>query len=50
MNPGEIAVLIVAIVMIASIFKSRHRYRHLSENQPEERPENLRLREEVAEL
>jgi hypothetical protein len=50
MNPGEIAVLIVAIVMIASIFKSRHRFRHLSENQPQERAENLRLREEVAEL
>jgi flagellar motility protein MotE (MotC chaperone) len=50
MNPGEIAVLIVAIVMIASIFKSRHRYRHPAENPPQERSENLRLREEVAEL
>ncbi|HET6943461.1 MAG TPA: hypothetical protein VFH89_15005 [Sphingomicrobium sp.] len=50
MNPGEIAVLIVAMVMIASIFKSRQRYRHLSESQPPEHSENLRLREEVSEL
>ena len=50
MNPGEIAVLIVAIVMIASIFKSRHRYRHLTESRPPEHAENLLLREEVAEL
>ena len=50
MNPGEIAVLIVAIVMIASIFKSRHRYRHPSESQPPETAENLRLREEVSDL
>jgi hypothetical protein len=50
MNPGEIVVLIVAIVMIASIFKSRHRYRHLAERAPQEHSENLRLREEVAEL
>ena len=50
MNPGEMVVLIVAIVMIASIFKSRHRYRHRPEIEPEERAENLRLRDEVAEL
>lgn len=49
---GElIPVLIVAIVMTAVVMKSR--YRHLEKfgsQAPEERAENLRLREEVSEL
>jgi len=49
---GElIPVLIVAIVMTAVVMKSR--YRHLDKQglrSPEEQAENLRLREEVAEL
>ena len=49
---GElIPVLIVAIVMAAVVMKSR--YRHLDRQgakSPEDRAENLRLREEVSEL
>ena len=49
---GElIPVLIVAIVMTAIVMKSR--YRHLDKvgaQSPEERAENLRLREEVSQL
>ena len=49
---GElIPVLIVAIVMTAIVMKSR--YRHLDKvgaQSPEQRAENLRLREEVSEL
>lgn len=49
---GElIPVLIVAIVMTAVVMKSR--YRHLEKigsQDPEERIENMRLREEVSEL
>jgi hypothetical protein len=49
---GEmIPVLIVAIVMIAVVMKSR--YRHLDRQgsqSPEERAENLRLRDEVKQL
>jgi len=49
---GElIPVLIVAIVMTAVVMKSR--YRHLEKigsQSPEDRAENLRLREEVSEL
>jgi len=49
---GEmIPVLIVAIVMIAVVMKSR--YRHLDSRgaqSPEERAENLRLRDEVKQL
>ena len=50
MNPFEMVVLIVAIVMFASIFKSRHKYRREAEADPAEHSENIRLREEVAEL
>ena len=49
---GElIPVLIVAIVMTAIVMKAR--YRHLDKlgsQSPEDRVENLRLREEVSEL
>jgi len=54
MNPFEMVVLIVAIVMIASVLRARYGYRHRSGNDgaipAEERAETLRLREEVKEL
>lgn len=52
MNPFEMVVLIVAIVMVAGIFKARysHRHRALDDTDPAERLENQRLREEVSEL
>ena len=50
MNPFEMVVLIVAIVMIAGVLKTRHRHRGLEDSDPAERVENARLREEVAEL
>ncbi|MFL6720835.1 MAG: hypothetical protein ACJ8FT_03395 [Sphingomonas sp.] len=57
MNHGEItAVLIVAIVMIASIIRAKHgygrsgRYRDQPGTGPQEHAENRRLREEVGEL
>jgi uncharacterized protein YlxW (UPF0749 family) len=50
MNPFEMVVLIVAIVMIAGVFKARHSHRLHREADPAERLENDRLREEVAEL
>ena len=53
MNGGEfMVVMIVAIVMCASIFKSRSRfhYRHDLENRDDTRVENQRLRDEVGEL
>ena len=52
MNPFEMVVLIVAIVMIASVFKVRHglRRRSRDEGEPAERNETLRLREEVRQL
>ena len=52
MNPFEMVVLIVAIVMFASIFKARysHGRRGLDDQDPVERVENQRLREEVSEL
>ena len=55
MNHGEItAVLIVAIVMIASIIRARYGYsrhgRRGAEVTAGEQAENLRLREEVKEL
>ena len=49
MNPFEMVVLIVAIVMVASVLKSRaHRRSHDAD--PVEHAENLRLRDEVKEL
>jgi uncharacterized protein YlxW (UPF0749 family) len=55
MNHGEVtAVLIVAIVMIASIIRARYGYgRHRQrggEISPSDQAENLRLRDEVREL
>jgi len=49
MNPFEMVVLIVAIVMIAGVFKSRHGSRRRNRNgaEPIEHAETLRLREEV---
>lgn len=51
MNPFEMVVLIVAIVMIASVFKMRQGPRHRrgrdEGDEPVERAETLRLREEV---
>jgi hypothetical protein len=56
MNHGEIMVVwIVAIVMIASIFKARYGYggRRLGRSEaiaPQDSPETLRLRDEVSQL
>lgn len=50
MNPFEMVVLIVAIVMVASIFKSRHRHGRHVEVAEEDRGESVRLREEVSQL
>jgi cell division protein FtsB len=52
MNPFEMVVLIVAIVMFAGVFKARysHRNRDVGEDDPANRIENQQLREEVAEL
>ena len=50
MNPFEMVVLIVAIVMIAGVVKARHHRRGLEDSDPAEQVENARLREEVAEL
>ena len=50
MNPFEMVVLIVAIVMIASIFKSRHRAHHRVEDDGADRIEADRLSDEVRQL
>ena len=52
MNPFEMVVLIVAIVMFAGVFRARYSNRHrgLDDRDPVERVENQRLREEVSEL
>ena len=51
MNPFEMVVLIVAIVMIAGVLRSRHGSRPRrgrdESDEPVERAETLRLREEV---
>ena len=49
MNPFEMVVLIVAIVMIAGVFRSRHGSRRLRgrDDAAVEPAETLRLREEV---
>lgn len=49
MNPFEMVVLIVAIVMIASVMRAKMTHRP-AEDDPQERAENRRLREEVKEL
>jgi uncharacterized protein YlxW (UPF0749 family) len=50
MNPFEMVVIIVAIVMIAGVLKSRGGGQRRSERDPGEEIENRRLREEVKEL
>jgi uncharacterized protein YlxW (UPF0749 family) len=51
MNSGELmVVLIVAIVMVASIFRSRSRLHDRVGGDGQARVENQRLREEVQEL
>lgn len=52
MNPFEMVVLIVAIVMFAGVMKSRfgHTRHGRGEVDPREHAENLRLRDEVKEL
>lgn len=51
MNPFEMVVLIVAIVMIASVVRAKYGRRgDAAEVSPEERAETLRLRDEVKEL
>jgi uncharacterized protein YlxW (UPF0749 family) len=55
MEGGQImVVLIVAIVMVASIIRAKYGYsrhgRRVDSTSPEDRAENLRLREEVKEL
>jgi hypothetical protein len=51
MNPFEMVVLIVAIVMIASVVRARYGYHHRRGGDgaisAEERAETMRLREEV---
>lgn len=50
MNPFEMVVLIVAIVMIASVFKARAKFQNQVEQNPDGGPETLRLRDEVKEM
>lgn len=53
MNPFEMVVLIVGIVMLASVFRARYGYRRHgggAEISPEEKAETLRLRDEVKQL
>ena len=53
MNPFEMVVLIVAIVMITSVMKARYRHRHhpLDDgDEPVGSAENARLRDEVRQL
>ena len=48
MNPFEMVVLIVAIVMVASIFKAKLQNRHME--RPVDDAESQRLRDEVRQL
>ena len=54
MNQFEMVVLIVAIVMIAGVFKAKYGYGRRrgasAEADPKEQAENLRLRDEVKQL
>jgi uncharacterized protein YlxW (UPF0749 family) len=54
MNPFEMVVLIVAIVMIASVFRARYSHRRRGHHELDESPravaENSRLKEEVQSL
>ena len=54
MNPFEMVVMIVAIVMIASVFRARYSHRrhgrHELDDAPRAAAENSRLKEEVQSL
>jgi hypothetical protein len=51
MNSGELmVVLIVAIVMVAGIFRQRLRFSHPIDSQSDSGAENQRLRDEIREL
>jgi len=51
MNPTEMVVAIVAIVMIASVMRAKYGHSRRSQQvEPADQAENLRLREEVKEL
>ena len=53
MNPFEMVAIIVVAVMIASVLRAKYGHRRHGggdEISPQERAENLRLREEVGEL
>ena len=52
MNPFEMVAIIVVAVMIASVLRAKYHRDHRGGDQldPQERSENLRLREEVKEL
>ena len=53
MNPFEMVVLIVAIVMVASVLRAKYGYsrrRDRVENSPQEQAETLRLKDEVKQL
>ena len=51
MNPFEMVAIIVAVVMIATVLKSRYRYQHrVDDSDPAERAEAIRLRDEVKQL
>ena len=50
MNQFEMVVLIVAIVMIAGVFKAKYSRSSKREIDPQERAENDRLRDEVTQL
>ena len=51
MNPFEMVAIIVVAVMIASVLRAKYSSRHDAVGQsPEDKAENLRLREEVKEL
>jgi hypothetical protein len=52
MNPFEMVAVIVVAVMVASVLRAKygHSRRGGIEGEPQQQAENLRLREEVAEL
>ena len=52
MNPFEMVAIIVVAVMIASVLRAKYQRSHRGDDQiaPQERSENLRLRDEVKEL
>jgi hypothetical protein len=50
MNPFEMVVLIVAIVMIAGVMRARYQAHSRVDSDPADQAEKLRLREEVKDL